>query len=163
MGLSQLSGTTASKSISLQRPTMVVFFYDRAAEKATCIPKWLAKGNTAGGMHFQVHASFQWGGFTLTVHQRVIHYEEPLIKINSHEQESTIIITKTASTSIIDCWYNLMTQPFKSPPLPGRNLPHLTSDHPWTSCKVLHSPHMPALAPPTGGLLGISWSTAVQI
>ena len=41
-------------------------------------------------MHFQVHASFQWGGFTLTVHQRVIHYEEPLIKINSHEQESTI-------------------------------------------------------------------------
>ena len=90
MGLSQLSGTTASKSISLQRPTMVVFFYDCAAEKLTCIPKWLAKGNTAGGMHFQVHASFQWGGFTLTVHQRVIHYEEPLIKINSHEQESTI-------------------------------------------------------------------------
>ena len=86
----EMSGTTASKSINLQRPAMVGFFLQMRRWKVKCIPEWLTKGNAAGGMHFQVHASFQWGGFTLTVHQRVIHYEEPLIKINSHEQESTI-------------------------------------------------------------------------
>ena len=87
----EMSGTTASKSINLQRPAMVgLFFLQMRRWKVKCIPEWLTKGNAAGGMHFQVHASFQWGGLTLTVHQRVIHYEEPLIKINSHEQESTI-------------------------------------------------------------------------